>query len=282
MKCFRAFMLLAALCGAAGAAMAQQRVELPSLERRGGEPVPLTGYWFAVDEPGRRPAVVLLHGCGGPHGRHGELSERLADYASWVRVQGWHALVVDSLGPRGESELCTQKTGTRAVTQANRRLDALGALQWLAARDDVDAGRLALVGWSNGGSTVLAATNLKLREVSGAAVKPRAAVAFYPGCAAELKRGYQPAAPLLMLLGEKDDWTSPQPCMELARRAGAKVQVEVYAGAYHGFDSDAKLRLRRDVPNGVSPGQGVHVGGEPMARVASRERLLAFLREQLQ
>ena len=282
MKWLRVPMLLVALCGAAGAATAQQRVELPSLEQRGGEPVPLTGYWFPVDEPGRRPAVVLLHGCGGPHGRNGELSERLADYASWMRVQGWHALVVDSLGPRGERELCTQKNGTRAVTQANRQLDALGALRWLAARADVDAGRLALVGWSNGGSTVLAATNLKLREVSGAAVKPRAAAAFYPGCVAELKRGYQPASPMLMLLGEKDDWTSPQPCMELARRAGDKVQAEVYAGAYHGFDSDAKLRLRRDVPNGVSPGQGVHVGGDPMARVASRERLLAFLREQLQ
>jgi dienelactone hydrolase len=267
---------------ALAAAQAQQRVEVPSLQLQAGAPVPLAGYWFAVDGPGRRPAVVLLHGCGGPHGRDGELSERLADYAAWMRVQGWHALVIDSLGPRGERETCTQPAGSAAVNQGNRRRDALGALQWLAARPEVDAERLALVGWSNGGSTVLAATSATVREVMQAPVKPRAAVAFYPGCKFELGRGYRPLVPLLLLLGEKDDWTGAQPCMDLARRAGAKVQVEVYAGAYHGFDSEAKLRLRRDVPNGVSPGQGVHVGGDPIARVASRERLLAFLREQLQ
>lgn len=282
MRLRRVLGLLALLGCAVGAAAAQQRVEVPSLELRGGTALKLTGHWFAVDAPGRRPAVVLLHGCGGPHGRDGELSERLADYASWMRVQGWHALVIDSLGPRGERETCTQLAGTAAVTQAHRRRDALGALQWLAARADVDADRLALVGWSNGGSTVLAATNAAVREVAAAPVTPRAAVAFYPGCRFELDRGYRPLVPLLLLLGEKDDWTGAQPCVDLARRAGSRVQAEVYAGAYHGFDSEAKLRLRRDVPNGVSPGQGVHVGGDPIARVASRERLLAFLREQLQ
>lgn len=272
-----------ALAGCAwAAACAQQRVEVPSLDLRAGAPLKLAGYWFAVDGTGRRPAVVLLHGCGGPHGRDGELSDRLADYAAWMRVQGWHALVIDSLGSRGERETCTQRSGTASVKQGHRRRDALGALRWLAARPEVDAERLALVGWSNGGSTVLAATNAGLREVTQSPVKPRAAVAFYPGCSFELGRGYRPLVPLLLLLGEKDDWTGAQPCLDLAQRAGAKVQVEVYAGAYHGFDSEAKLRLRRDVPNGVSPGQGVHVGGDPIARVASRERLLAFLREQLQ
>lgn len=283
MKVLRALVLLTALAGATThGAMAQQRVELSSLDERGGAAVQLTGYWFAVDQPGRRPAVLLLHGCGGPHGRNGELSEQLADYASWMRVQGWHALVVDSLGPRGERETCTQASGTRSVTQANRRRDAFGALRWLAARAEVDADRLALVGWSNGGGTVLAATNNGVREVVAAPVKPRAAVAYYPGCSFELERGYKPMVPLLLLLGEKDDWTGAQPCVELARRAGSKVQVEVYAGAYHGFDGEAKLRLRQDVPGGLSPGQGVHVGGDPVARLASRERLLAFLREQLQ
>jgi hypothetical protein len=39
---------------------------------------------------------------------------------------------------------------------------------------------------------------------------------------------------------------------------------------------------RRDVPNGVRPGQGVRVGGEPEAREASRARLEAFLRQAWQ
>ena len=276
--------LVGALCGVAlaVAAHAQERVELPSLDAPRGVPVSLLGHWFASHDGGPRPAVVLLHGCGGPYER-GVLSARMREYTTMLNGEGWHALVLDSLTPRGEKELCTQKTGTRALTQTNRRLDALGALQWLAARPDVDAKRLVLLGWSNGGSTVLAASNGTHAAVRKSAIVPRAAVAFYPGCEADLKRGYTPTAPLLMLLGAADDWTPPQPCVELAERVKdePKPKVEIYAGAFHGFDSLAPLRVRTDVPNGVKKGAGVTVGGQPQARRASREAMLAFLREQL-
>jgi dienelactone hydrolase len=185
------------------------------------------------------------------------------------------------LTPRGERELCTQRIGTRSVTQANRRLDALAALTWLALRDDVDDRRIGLLGWSNGGSTVLAATNLRQRDVAAHAVRPAFAIAFYPGCEAELNRGYEPGSRLLMLVGEADDWTPAAPCRSLVQSAAEpKPVIESYAGAYHGFDSDLPVRLRRDVPGGVNPGQGVHVGGDPQALKMSRERLLRFLGEQ--
>ena len=109
---------------------------------------------------------------------------------------------------------------------------------------------------------------------------PAFAVAFYPGCEAELKRGYEAVAPLLMLVGQADDWTAPGPCRALAREAkGVGAEIEGYAGAYHGFDSDAPVRLRKDVPNGVHPGQGVHVGGNAAAWRASQARLLKFIAE---
>jgi dienelactone hydrolase len=83
-----------------------------------------------------------------------------------------------------------------------------------------------------------------------------------------------------MLLGGSDDWTPPQPCIDMAQASAApKPQVEVYPGVYHGFDGTGKLVHRVDVPNGVHPGQGVHLGGDPVAREASRERLLRFLHE---
>ncbi|MEQ1682461.1 MAG: dienelactone hydrolase family protein [Burkholderiaceae bacterium] len=259
---------------------AQERVEFDSLDVAGGKPVRLLGHWFAT--PAAKPdapALVLLHGCGGPYARSGRLDERMHNYAALLNARGAHALVLDSLTPRGEKELCTQKGGTRRVTQANRRLDALAALAWLARRSGVDPQRIGLLGWSNGGSTVLAAINTRHPTVAAASAKAAFAVAFYPGCEAELKRGFESPTPLLMLVGEADDWTAAAPCHELAGAAAGPVKpaIEGYAGAYHGFDSNAPVRLRKDVPGGVKPGQGVHVGGDALARDASRQRLMQFV-----
>lgn len=262
---------------------AQQRVTLPSLDHEGDRPVTLIGYWFATNAAAPAAAAVLLHGCGGPYDRRGELSPRLREYAALLNASGMHALVVDSLTPRGEKELCTQRIGTRRVTQANRRLDALAAVEWLAQRPDVDATRIGLMGWSNGGSTLLAALNVRQSDVARAPRQPAFAVAFYPGCEAELRRGFETRTKLLMLLGEADDWTPAAPCEALARAvqgASPPVEIEAYAGAYHGFDSEAPLRLRKDVPNGANPGAGVHVGGNAAALAASRSRLLRFLAQQ--
>ena len=277
-------MLRAALLVLAAAllptAHAQEQVEFDSFDMAGGKPVRLLGHWFAAPHPTpSAAALVLLHGCGGPYERSGRLDQRMRSYAALLNAQGAHALVLDSLTPRGEKELCTQKIGTRQVTQANRRLDALAALAWLARRTGVNPQRLGLLGWSNGGSTVLAAVNTRHPAVAAASVNAAFAVAYYPGCEAELKRGFESRTPLLMLVGEADDWTPAAPCHELASVAAGptKPAIEAYAGAYHGFDSNAPVRLRNDVPNGVKLGQGVHVGGDPAAREASRQRLLQFL-----
>jgi dienelactone hydrolase len=274
----RSLCLSVLLC-LAGAAGAQQRVDVPSLDAPGGSAVMLPGYWFAASRAERAPAWVLLHGCGGPYGRDGTPSARMREYAKLLNDHGMHALVLDSLTPRGEKELCTQRTGQRRVTQTQRRRDALGALAWLTARGDVDAARLGLIGWSNGGSTVLAATNASHPEVAASPLRPSHAVAFYPGCVDEERRGYRPVAPLLLLLGAADDWTPIAPCQAMAARAAApKPEVHVYAGAYHGFDGRGPVQVRRDVPGGARPGAGVHVGGDAAARDASRAALQSFLK----
>ena len=266
---------------AAGMAHAQATVRYPSLDAPNGKPVELKAYWHPVAAP-QAPAVALFHGCGGMYGRKGRVSDRMRDYASLLNQQGFHVLVVDSLTPRGEREICTQRTGERAITQANRRRDALASLQWLAQRPEVDVQRIGVMGWSNGGGTVLAATNARHKDVAAFNLKPAFAVAFYPGCESDLKRGYMPTAPLLILIGEADDWTSAEACRRLVAAAeGPQPEIETYAGAHHAFDSSVPVRLRKDVPNGVNPGQGVHVGGNPEAWRRSRERLQAFLQAYL-
>ena len=260
---------------------AAEAVTLPSLDHDpAGQPWALPGHWFpAPAGQATGGAVVLLHGCGGALNPRGGLTQRLRAYSSRLNSLGLGALVLDSLSPRGESEICTQRYSGRRVTVAQRAQDAQAALQWLAAQPGLDAQRLGLIGWSNGGSTVLAAGDAR----SAGPVKPAFLVAFYPGCEAALKAGFRPVAPLLLLLGGADDWTPPQPCQALARPARGEapaVEAETFDGAFHGFDGEPPVRLRRDVPNGVHPGQGVHVGGDPAAREAALARLDQFIRVQ--
>lgn len=273
--------LVALMLASAVSATAPERVSFPSLDGAGNAPVVLSGYFLvAPTAAASAPAIAMFHGCDGALDKRGELSRRMHDYAELFNGLGLHVLIVDSLTARYEKEICTQRVGKRRVTQANRRLDALGALEYLAGRADVDSRRIGVIGWSNGGSTVLAATNLHHRDVAAAAVKPAFAIAFYPGCEVDLKRGYAPSAPLLLLVGAADDWTAAAPCAALARAAAEpKPEIETYAGAWHGFDSASPVRVRKDVPNGTHPGQGVHVGGDAAAWRAARDRVVRFVAE---
>ena len=224
--------------------------------------------------------VIALHGCGGLYAtrgsRAGQLNARHQAMADLLTGQGYAAVFPDSLRPRNETELCTQKIGLRKIDQTERRADALAAIAWAAAQPWTPPGHIALLGWSHGGSAVLSATDGSRADVRQQTTTLAVAIAFYPGCAGALKSGYRPASSLVMMLGEKDDWTPPEPCIALGKRIGA--EVNVYADSYHGFDAPTgSVELRRDVPNGVNPGQGVHVGPNPAARQAAYARLLAVL-----
>jgi len=63
-------------------------------------------------------------------------------------------------------------------------------------------------------------------------------VAYYPGCGhVSDVRPVELVSPLLVLAGEKDDWTPPLGCV-LAREnvSGADYEVIVYDQAHHAFD----------------------------------------------
>jgi dienelactone hydrolase len=267
------------------------RVEFDSRDQSGGKPVRLFGWFFAAKEKAaaKAPSVVALHGCGGLYGSDKDFTARHREMAELLQRQGYHVLFPDSFKPRGLDSICTAKTGTRDLNSANRRRDVLGALDFLAARTEVDAGRIALLGWSHGGSTVLSANNRQNKEVATHAVKPRAAVAFYPGCNAYLNAsgGYRPNAPLLLLIGEKDDWTPAKPCVELSEKTRAQYpgdtfELRLYADSYHDFDApNTPLRVRRDVPNGVNPGKGVTVGSNSVAREKAYAEMVEFLRQRI-
>ncbi len=225
------------------------------------------------------------------HGQ--EVAERLALRVDPMLADGYAVLFVDSFESRGIREVCTIKSGERTITASKRRLDALGALAYLASRPDIARERIALIGWSHGGAAVLQAVNAGDPAVAAFRNRPdappffRAAVAFYPGCVTPLKDGdrYRPGAPTRIHIGLLDDWTPAKTCVELGNAMAARNEdllVTTYADSYHAFDSPTGSVIHRtDVPNGVHPGQGVHVGPNPVARAAANASVRAFLRERL-
>ena len=127
-----------------------------------GQGEPIQGYLSRPKGAGPFPAVVLLHSCLGLPADRGTIGERIA---TW----GYVALYVDDFGTRGLKETC-------AVDFKPAVADAYSALNYLASLPDVDAQRVAAVGFSQGGDTALKiATGGGTRSAGdhGAVFRPR-------------------------------------------------------------------------------------------------------------
>ena len=256
----------------------------------GGEPVAiprdkleLAGRLYMPEGKGPSPAIVLLHGCNGMWGRNGEPARNYEAWALHFQKRGFVALLLDSFGPRAEKEICTQ--GIRKVHPARDRApDAHAALRWLAQRPEVRADSIHLLGWSNGGISVLHA----IKGDPKAAQPPvqfRSAVAYYPNCR-DLAERFESGIPLLIQSGSADDWTPARECEALtanARRRGIPVEIDVYEGAHHAFDGiEGRVRFRPEVRNISSPsGRGAHVGPDPAAREKSWARATDWIEAHL-
>lgn len=185
--------------------------------------VQLSGYLYRPDGNGPFPAMVLLHNCAGV--------EHVFAWASWLKGQGYVALAVDSLRPRGTTNVCGRG---RNPSVRDVMWDAVGALAHLHSLQFVDPSRIGVIGWSYGAMATLQASTVR---APGRGF--RAAVAFYPHCS---YMSSDLMIPLLLLLGESDNWTPPALCVDTAKRLqqeGRPVLFTVYPGAHHGFDNPA-------------------------------------------
>ena len=191
------------------------------------ETVTLSGSLYRPEGTGPFPAMALLHTCGG-------LQKHVLDWAAWLKAQGYVALAVDSFSPRGTRNVCREGRNPTADEVA---VDAFGALAYLRSLPFVHRDRIGVMGWSYGAMAALRASSGGLAsraQPQGGGF--RVAVAFYPHCS-YLSR--DTAIPVLLLLGEADDWTPPRLCVvsaEQLQRAGRPILWTVYPGAYHAFD----------------------------------------------
>ena len=247
------------------------------------------------DGPGPFPAVVIMHDCSGLGPRSSGAPAR------WAKeLVGWGYVVVipDSFTTRGHAGgVCTDPSPSRVEVSPLRRVrDAYAALAYVRTLSYVDGSRVGLMGGSHGGTTTLAsmvvpegAKEQLARERRGGFA---AAVALYPGCAtplgrwrADLSGVYEPVAPLLILIGENDDWTPAEPCrklIEAAQKVGYPVTIKVYPGAHHSFDSNNAVRYVAARINANSPsGRGATTGGDPAAWEDSIREVNVFFGQRL-
>jgi dienelactone hydrolase len=258
----KAFLALLAFLTQAG--LHVERVSIPAPDG-----AVLDAALVLPDGPPQGPAVVALHGCGGP------FPTRDGSWAAVLAHAGHIALLPDSFGSRGLGSQC--KVKEREVTPSKvRRGDAIASAEWLAHRPGTPSGGVALVGWSNGGGTVLYTAAQRPDLPPGLF---RRFVAFYPGCATESRdAAWQPSAPLLILVGALDDWTPAAPCRDLAARFPDRIELVTYPGAYHDFDApDRAVEERSGLATPPSGTGHAHTGTNEPARQDALRRVPGYL-----
>lgn len=221
----------------------------------------LVGYVFKPEgsHSARSPAVVMMHGRAGPYsslanGKYdaSTLSQRHQKWGHLWAQQGYLAILVDGLGPRGFPQGFTHQSYDQRPESVNevtvRPYDAYGALAYLRTRNDVAPDRIALQGWSNGASATLATMSAATPAKSlTPAIRFRAGLALYPGCGlkGKFKTGLLPYAPVRVLVGTADEEISPQECSDLVERSRAlngNITLQLYPDATHDFDDPGMSR----------------------------------------
>ncbi|MGE0360727.1 MAG: alpha/beta hydrolase family protein [Vicinamibacterales bacterium] len=213
-----------------------------------GDGITQGGILFRADSVEARPAVIVLHGWQ-TAGTNGALvvEARTRRYAD----EGYHALALSLRGwpPSGGADDC-------ALRQPD---DVARAVEWLRALPGVQADRVGLVGFSQGGQVALltAARDPRVRAVVAvfpvtdvARWKTTTANADIPGYVtttcepggtgprSPVTRAADIAAPVLLAHGDADTRVPTEQSVAMRdalAAAGRRVQLLLVPGAQHGF-----------------------------------------------
>jgi dienelactone hydrolase len=270
-----ALMTLMAAGSPAGASplSSPQQVDIPASQ--GGV---LHAELYKPDGSGPFPTVIALHGCGGLGGHSEAVQSRYRDWAERLLKEGYAVLLPDSYGSRGIGPQCRERE--RKVRARRERVeDVVATRQWLVQQTWVARDRISLIGWANGASTLLWAVRPQLLS-RGSEPDFRAAIAFYPDCRISAGLGWSARVPTLLLIGAKDDVSSPPACRAMidgARGRSALTRIVIYPGAYHDFDrANLPLHAASGSSDVTLPEHG-HLGGDADARADSQKLVAEWL-----
>jgi dienelactone hydrolase len=247
------------------------------VEFRDGD-VTLKATVFRPDGNGPFPAIVGMHDCGGLMNPAGVIASKYREWAQLLVKDGFIVLFPESYGSRGMGNQCA--TRNRPVRPDRERVaDANASRRWLESQPDVRPDHISLMGWSNGGSSVL--WTVRPQRKSDDKRDFRSAVALYPGCRRLETTAWSTRVPTLILIGGADDAASAQDCEHMvagAKGRSARISIVVYPGAFHDFDHPNRPPQVRSGYAFSSDGSGrIHTGTNAAARADSIKRVPQWL-----
>jgi dienelactone hydrolase len=180
----------------------------------------------------RIPAVLLVHGSAG-------IGVNVHRWAQELNGIGLATFVLDSFTGRGIAETVTDQSRLGHLAMI---VDAFRALELLAKHPQIDASRIAVMGFSKGGFVALYSSLKRFQRMYGAyGVEFASHIPFYPPCnTVYLEDELVTDRHIRIFHGAADDFVSIAPCRSYVarlRRAGKDVQLTEYSGARHVFDN---------------------------------------------
>ena len=269
--------LVAAACAAVSGRADAAALPAPHQVENPASSLTLHAQLYKPEGEGPFSTVIALHGCGGLGGHAEAVMPRYRDWAEQLLKAGYAVLLPDSYGSRELGPQC--RVRERLVLARRERVaDIVAARRWLAQQSWVAADRVSLIGWANGASALLWAVRPQSSRNDGPDF--RSAIAFYPDCRISVGRGWSTRVPTLLLIGAKDDVSSPSACRKMvegARGRSALTRIEVYPGAPHDFDrANLPLHAIGGSADAALPERG-HIGTDADARTDSQKRVAEWL-----
>lgn len=213
------------------------------------EEVQLQPLLIKPSNPAPWSTIVLPSNCGGAEDRlwHFWVPELIKNNIAVV--------LLDSFKPRGFDSLCPNQF---RMTIGARLQDVHQVLDFLRADSRFRADKIAIGGHSTGAMTAFHSSFAEAQKHLDR--KPNAGFNAFVGAGASCEMSFKTPllqGPLLLISGEKDDWTPAAPCEAEAKRLKQASQDATFVsipGAYHTFStrgvvkSPRVMKMPADIP----------------------------------
>ena len=262
---------------------------------------PVFGHLMLPNETSETPFPCVVS-C---HGSRGWVEHQHTHMNNWLEA----GIAVFRIHSSDSRNVVSTVESQMMVTHAMMLSDAFEALKLLSTHPLIDSDRIAISGWSLGGTAALYSAWTPIGEsLAPNGERFTAHLPLYPAAHMRPEDQRWENVPIQILHGEDDDYTPlilVHGLMDVTKESGADMRLETYPDSHHAFDSleerivqiDADGEMWGEIEEGVriplnEPLQrkaafdaarnvGAHVGGNAEARKRSMKDALEFLIEVL-